>query len=365
MAELAIGSTVTTDMTNNVTDFSVDSVNTDGPQDQEETTYQNTDWSQQLGYYKEVPELKSAIDAFGRWTIGRGYKADNRTTAILDNILGNGADTFNTILRNMITVMRIGGDAYAEIIRDEETGNLINLKPLDTGVMKIVVDRQGIIKRYEQTSKTKHPDKKFKPQDILHLSKDRVADEIHGISDITAVEKTILRYNEALDDYKTIFHRNVVPVRIIEVDTDDTAKIAQIRTDYETAIKNKEVIIVPKGNVEIKTDSLASNAILNPTPWLEFNRNFFFQAIGIPQIILGGSQEFTEATAKIAYLAFQQTVEESQRYIQAQLWSQVAIRIELEFPASLENELLSDEKKDKGQQLTAAQPSDTTAGVGA
>ena len=365
MAELDIGKTVTSDMTNNVTDFSVDSVNTDGTQDQKETTYQNTEWSQQLGYYKAVPELKSAIDAFGRWTIGKGFTADTKTQVILENITGNGADTFNTILKNLITVMRIGGDAYAEIIRDKEDGRLINLKPLDTGVMKIVVDRQGVIKRYEQTSKTKHPTKKFKTQDILHLSKDRVADEIHGISDISAVEATILRNNEALDDYKTIFHRNVVPVRIIEVDTEDTTKIAQIRTDYETAIKNKEVIIVPKGNVEIKTETVASNSILNPIPWLEYNRNFFFQAIGIPQIILGGSQEFTEATAKIAYLAFEQTVEEAQRYIEAQLWGQLAIRIKLEFPASLENELLSDEKKDKGQQLTAAQPSDTTAGVGA
>lgn len=365
MAELAIGSTVTTDMTNNVTDFSVDSINTDGPQDQEETTYQNTDWSQQLGYYKEVPELKSAIDAFGRWTIGKGFMADRSTKLVLENVRGNGADTFNTILKNLITVMRIGGDAYAEIIRSKEDGRLLNLKPLDTGVMKIVVDRQGIIKRYEQTSKTKHPDKKFKTYEILHLSKDRISDEIHGLSDITAVEKTILRYNEALDDYQTVFHRNVVPVRIIEVDTDDTTKIAQIRTDYETAIKNKEVIIVPKGNVEIKTDSLASNAILNPTPWLEYNRNFFFQAIGIPQIILGGSQEFTEATAKIAYLAFEQTVEESQRYIEAQLWSQLAVKIKLEFPASLENELLSDEKKDKGQRQTAVQPADVTAGAGA
>jgi len=364
MAELDIGKTVTTEMKTAVTDFSVDSATTDAAQDQKETTYTNAYWSQQLGYYKAVPELKSAIDAFGRWTIGKGFTADNPTSVILESITGNGADTFNTILKNLITVMRIGGDAYAEIIRNKE-GTLINVKPLDTGVMRIVVDEKGIIKRYEQTSKTKKPDKKFRTQDILHLSKDRVADEIHGISDITAVEATILRYNEALDDYKTIFHRNVVPVRIIEVDTDDTAKIAQIRTDYETAIKNKEVIIVPKGNVEIKTETVASNSILNPIPWLEYNRNFFFQAIGIPQIILGGSQEFTEATAKIAYLAFEQTVEEAQRYIEAQLWSQLAVRIKLEFPASLENELLSDEKKDKGQQLTAAQPSDTTAGVGA
>jgi len=94
---------------------------------------------------------------------------------------------------------------------------------------------------------------------------------------------------------------------------------------------------------------------------LEYLNNQFYQSAGVPQIILGGSGEFTEASAKIAYLAFQQCVEEDQLYMEEQIGNQLGMEINLEFPASLENELLSDNKKDGPQNIDA---SETTAGAG-
>jgi hypothetical protein len=64
----------------------------------------------------------------------------------------------------------------------------------------------------------------------------------------------------------------------------------------------------------------------------------------------------TEATAKIAYLAFEQTIEEEQLYIEEQILSQLNLEIELEFPASLENEMLSD--RGKAETTQAATPED-------
>ncbi len=91
-------------------------------------------------------------------------------------------------------------------------------------------------------------------------------------------------------------------------------------------------------------------------------RRLFYEAVGVPQIILGGSGEFTEASAKIAYLAFQQNIEEEQLFIEEQCLSQLNLVIELEFPVSLENELLSDNKKDGDE--TESKPSETTAESG-
>jgi hypothetical protein len=87
----------------------------------------------------------------------------------------------------------------------------------------------------------------------------------------------------------------------------------------------------------------------------------FYEVAQVPKIILGGSGEFTEASAKIAYLAFQQTIEEEQLFIEEQIFNQLGLTIDLEFPASLENELLSDNKKDGAQNIDA---SETTAGEG-
>lgn len=358
-----IGKTTVSNMTNNVSDYSVDLKSLDSPLDQDETTYLNTKWTQYLGYYKTIPEIKSSIDAIARWTIGRGFTADPRTTVILNHITGYGEDTFDTILKNMIVTAQINGDAFAEVIKDKETGILVNLKPLNAGSIQIVVDRKGIIKRYEQIDRIRKLKREFKPEDIFHLVNNRIGDEIHGVSIVEAVEKIILMRNEALNDYQKVLHRNVYPFKIWHLDTDDQTKINDFISKVEKTVNDKENIFIPKGNVEVEIPSISANSSLNPLPWIQYLGSFFFQAVGIPQIILGGSQEFTEATAKIAYLSFQQTVEDHQRNIESQLWAQLALRINLEFPASLENELLSDQKKDVGQ--TTFQPNETTAGIGA
>ncbi|KKK93627.1 hypothetical protein LCGC14_2691000, partial [marine sediment metagenome] len=72
-------------------------------------------------------------------------------------------------MKNQMKVKTISKDSFAEIIRDEKEV-LINLKPLDPSSIVIIQDQKGRIKRYEQVSKTKTPNKRFKPEQIFHLS---------------------------------------------------------------------------------------------------------------------------------------------------------------------------------------------------
>ena len=360
MGELNLNNAEASDLTNAVTDFSVDSVMTDGAADQKETEYTNQEWAQQLGYYKKIPELAAAIDAKATWTVGKGFDADPTATFILDSIRGWGKDTFNTILENLIRTCHIGGDSFAEIITDDE-GVLTNLKPLDPSTIRIVANRQGVIIRYEQMSKVKKPDKRFEIDEIFHLARNRVADEIHGTSVIPAIENIILARNESIRDYKQVMHRFVKPRWIFHLDTDDTAKIATFKTKMDAANENGENLYIPKDAVVPELMATAPNATLDPKAWIDSQGDYFYEAVGTPQIILGGSGEFTEASAKIAYLAWQQNIEEEQLFIEEQVGLQLGMKIELEFPASLENELLSDKKKDGAENI---QPNETTAGAG-
>jgi len=360
MPQTNIGSSVASNLANAMTAYSVDAVDTDAAQDQKETTYQNSNWSRNLGYYKAIPELSSAIDALATWSVGKGYKADPETMIILDSIIGWGKDTYNTILENMIRTYYIGGDAYCEVIRDED-GELINLKPLDTGAMKIVVDDKGIIKRYEQISKTKNVPKNFKPEEIFHLARNRVADEIHGVSIIDNLQNIILMRNEAMTDMQEVFHRYIHPKNIFKLDTDNVAEIAAFKAKMDASTGAGENMYIPMGAVEVESMSIPPNSTLNPLPWINDLNKYFYQATRVPEIIVGSSSEMTEASAKIAYLAFQQTIEEEQLFIEEQTGIQLGIEIELEFPASLENELLSDKAKDGN---TPIQPNETTAGRG-
>ncbi len=362
MPETDIGQAVASDLTTAMTDFSVDTASTDGPLEQKETFWTNTDYPQYLGYYKEIPELAAVIDAKATWTVGKGFKADEMTTLLLDSIKGNGFDTFNTILENMARTKEIGGDSYAEIVRDDK-GFIINLKVLDPAVMVHVANKQGKLIRFEQNSKVKgQPRHKFKPEEIFYLPRNRVADEIHGNTMTERLAKIILMRNEAMDDWKRVMHRNVDPMIAYKLDTDDTVKIAAFKKKVDAAKGKGENMYIPMGSVEFEIISLAPNANLNPLAWIESLNNYFYQSAGVPQIVLGGTGAITEAAVKIAYLAYQQTIEEEQLFIEEQVLSQLNLVIELEFPASLENELLSDKAKDETSGVS--KPSDTTAGVG-
>ena len=48
------------------------------------------------------------------------------------------------------------------------------------------------------------------PEEIFHLSRNRIADEIHGTSLIDILEWIVTAKEEAERDYKTLMHRNVL-----------------------------------------------------------------------------------------------------------------------------------------------------------
>lgn len=343
----------TGDQKTTFTDYSVDSKVTDAVGAQKETRYTNPKAGQQLGYYKTIPELKIAIDTKATWTIGKGYESNEITKLLLYAVHGNGKETFNSILENMIRDYHIYGDAFAEIIKVGD--RFVNLKVLDPSAMTIIANPKGLITGYEHNKGGTL--KKFQPEDIFHLSRKKTADEIHGVSIVEATEWIILARNEAMADYKKLMHRNVYPMRVWHLDTDVESEITGFKGKVANAKYQGEDIFVPKGLVQQELAAISQNSSLNPLPWIQLLNQYFYQAVGVPQIIIGGSQELTQTAAQIAYLAFEQCIEEEQLYIEEQVLCQLNLEIQLTFPASLQNNLLSDEAKDGqlGQQMN--QPS--------
>ena len=363
MGDMNVSSSVMSDLTNAVSDFSVDAAQTDGATALNETTWTNTRWSQQFGYYLSIPELRAAIDAKATWAIGKGFEADEATTMQLMTIKGLGKESFNAIIENLIRTYYIGGDSFAEVIRDEHD-EIINLKVLDPGVMTIVSNREGMILRYEQNSKVKGKNPtKFEPIRILHLSRNRVADNIHGTSVIDAVENIILMRNEAMADYKEVLHRFVKPRWIIKLDSDDTTVIAAEKKKWDEANAKGENMYIPMGSVEVEQMAISANATLNPQTWIDSLNDYFYEVVGTPKIIVGNSKNFTEASSKIVYLTFEQSVKEDQLYCEEQILGQLNLAVKFVFPASLENEVLAANPpaEEKQGAMSAAEPNDTTA----
>lgn len=358
MAQLDISQSTTTDLTNNVEDYSVNAQSLDGPgENQDETYYDYPDASVQLGYYKTIPELKKAVDSLATWTCGKGYSADLKTQLFLESITGWGEDSFQSICFNMIVQKKIFGDAYAEIVRDLEREDVINIKPLYTGDMRVVVDSNGVIIRYEhRTNNGRGKPRVLQPYQVLHLVNDRVGNEIHGVSVIDACKWVIDARNEAMADERKIKHRELA-LGILYVDSESSSKISSIKAQYADAVKNGEVLVLPKDVAEIKDSGVRPQDRLE---WIRYLENFFYQAVGVPRVI-ATSENFTEASSKVGYLTFEPIYTREQTELEGDLFSQIGLRIKFNRPPSLSTMMQESENKNTGQ--TSIQPNEVSASM--
>lgn len=357
MANKDIAQSVASNLAGNVKDFSIDTLNTDAATGQKETTWQNFDWPKYWGYFNAVPDLKSAILMKAIWNVGKGFTADPATEVLLSHINGWGKDTFEDILFNMEVIRRVNGDAYAEIIRDS-AGALVNLKPLDPGSMRIIVDEKGMIVRYEQMNKINDAKKEFPPDKIFHLSHNRLADQIHGISDIKALEKTILAEEQSFDDAMKIMHRQAKPMIMFKLGTDNAGKIATFVNKMDKATATGENIYIPDDENAVKHEIIQVDISAQFLLWRTDVRNKFYRGVGMPLIVFGNAGT-TESGGKIEYLAHEQVFEHEQKFIEEQIWQQLGITIDLYSPVSLLESLQGDQTKDTGQ--PGLQPADVTA----
>jgi len=311
-------------------------------------------WSKWFGYYKVTPDIHAVIDNIATWAVGRGVKADKKTEEKLKKIKGCGVDSYNSIMKNQVRTAAIVGDSFAEIVRNTR-GEIKNIKPISPGSMVIKSNRFGIIDGYEQI--TLYNDEKsgqkarktikFKPTDVFHLAWNRLGDEPHGRSMIEPIEEVISMKNEAAKDMRVVFHRYVKPLIVSSVDTDDANEIAAFKLKLDKAVENMENLIVPKDTVDMERISIPQYSTLDPIPWLRTLQEYFVSASGVPEVILGYGRETTEASAKILYLAFQQTIEDIQLWLEEQNMIQMKLKVEFEFPENIGPEMAMDIQKER------------------
>ncbi len=319
----------------------------DSPSQGQETTWVNSNWTTYNGYYRQNQGgSKAAIKKFAMWIVGKGYKADKATTTKLGKIKGNGKDTFDSIIENALRIKKINGDSFAEIIKDTR-GRLINLKPLNPGSTQVVANSKGMIVGYEQLNQDgKVIGKRFDVKNILHLCNDRDGDEIHGVSVYEGSTKMLDSIQQLDNDMAIVFHRYVMPLMIFKLTTDKATEIAKYKAQLKESLNTGQSLIIPKDAVDADTFQIPQFATLNPLDWRKEWKSEAIKDLGIPELVLGSADGTVDASAKMVYLAFQQTIEDEQRELEQQLKSQLGIDIDFNFPARIEENLGEDEGKD-------------------
>lgn len=347
MAELKIENTTYTDLTNTVEDYSVDpAVIEDGQTGG--MYYANPNWSRNLGYVKRIPELRGIVESFSNWVCGLGFAAAEPYKSTLEHFTGNGKQTAEEIFLELYVTMLVNGDAFAEIIYDdkETRKNIVNLKVMNPARTRIHINEKGIIDHYEEYDPKKREVKhKFDVKDIFHISVGRLANEVHGTSPIDSCIWIVDARNEAMEDKRRLMHRSAI--RVIEVDVDQTDRLATLKEQYAQAIKNGEVLIVPKDNVTFPDVPPISTA--EHSDWIRYLENQFYLAMNYPKIIAGGSQEYTEAASKMGHLTFEVPHKSARNKYERQIWQQLQLKLDFDEPPSIKDEVATSEAANTGQ----------------
>ncbi len=312
--------------------------------------WQSDMWTTYNAYAKKHNSVKSVMKKLRMWSVGKGYKADDKTKKILDKIRGWGKDTFNSVMGNQVEIKHTNGDSYAEIITSDEKplkddgSNLANLKPLNPGSMKHVVNEQGMLTGYLQDQE-EGEDIPFRLDQIFHLVHNRIADEVHGTSDLEPLMTYLDKIKQVDEDMSVMFHRFVVPLVIWKLNTDDTTAMATFKAQAKTARNKGDDLVIPEKATEWSLLEPGKTGV-DPMTW----RNKWVEEVikggGVPALIMAIEAGTTEASSKMVYLAWQQVIEDTQLQLEDQVKAQLHLEIKYEFPARIEENLGEDEGKD-------------------
>lgn len=348
MATLGAKNATTT--TSTVTDFQVGTQILDFNVD----VWEFPQSTEQIKAYKTVPAYKNSIDSLATFAVGIGWETEREEDRIsLELVDGWGEDTFDNIIWNMQVMKKATGDSFSEIIAKDS--KLINLKPISVERAKINLDEKGRIKNYGVLDR-KGKWTILEKESMLHFSNNRVGDECHGTSTYEVCKWTIEALQEALSDEKMIKHRDLA-MGVLEIDSDNKTKRDEIMDQYAEAVKNGEVLVLPKGMAELKPANNISTK--DRLEWIRYLEDKLMRAVNTPEVILGGSSSATEVGGKMGWLSFEPTYVREQRQAEQDILAQLGIKIKFKRPASLGGTVQAEEQANTGQ--VAMQPNDVAA----
>lgn len=349
MAEFDLNNATTTDYSNLVPDFIVDSKALDSINEGGEETFVYYDKANEnYGYQFNHPQVASPLNAISTWAFGQGYTTETpRTEVILKHITGNGKETFNSIIWNHGNIKLGHGDAFMEIVKkDGILINLINISP--ERVKSVWIGSR--IKRYEIWDGSKWVKKKVR--EIFHSMNKKLGDSTRGMGQIQANKKVNDAMIEAFNDERVIKHRDKA-LGVVYYKTNNAGKISYANKQIASAVKNGEMVGLPEDTAKI--EPYPSKSSEDRQNWLRYVENLGYQTGGIPRSIVT-SDGTSEVGGINGHLIFEPIYAKEQLDMENEFWNQLAIRIKFRRPPSLAPQTQENAEKNTGQ--TSIQPAE-------
>ena len=353
MADLNLSTATTTEIS--VPDFIVEAKALDTENATGETIWYFEEAINNIGYYSQIPEINSGANTLSIWAFSKGVEYQDTTTkSEFEHFSGRGNDTFQTIMWNHEVMKLIVGDAFMEIVRAKKGDVILNLVPISP-------ERVGVISKNGRITGYKVYDgKKWKPiekKNMYHSSNKRIGDQVHGTSQLDAVRWVIDARNEALITNRMLEKRGRA-LGIVYYETNNAGKIEYANEQIEKAVKNGQMVGLPKDTAKIEPFPMKSLA--ERMDWIRYLENFFHQVFGVPRSI-ATSDGTSEVGGINGHLIFEPIYGKEQTDEEANIWNQMARKIKFNRPPSLAPQ--TQENQDKNTGTTQIQPQEATPSV--
>jgi len=350
MATGDISQATTTDFTNLVPDFIVESMALDVANADKSETYVYYDKApENFGYQFNHPQVASPLNAICTWAFRQGWTSeDKQMEVILPKIDGNGKETFDNIIWNHGNVKLGHGDSFCDIIRNDN-GTLVNMINISPERVKTVFKSTRIV-RYEVWDGKKWVKKNV--NEIFHSISKKLGDSMRGTGQIQSNKNVNDAMIEAFNDERLIKHRDKA-LGIVYYKTNNEGKIKYANTQIANAVKNGEMVGLPDDTAKI--EPYPSKSSEDRQNWLTYVENLGYQTGGTPRSMVT-SDGTSEVGGINGHLIFEPIYGAEQQDMENELWQQVGIKIKFNRPPSLAPKTQENAEKNTGQ--VAIQPAE-------
>ena len=187
---------------------------------------------------------------------------------------------------------------------------------------------------------------------MLHSQNKRLGDQLHGTSQIDAVKWIIDARNEALITNRMLEKRGRA-LGIVYYETNNTGKISYANEQIEKAVKDGQMVGLPKGTAEIK--EFPMKPLTERMEWIRYLETFFYQVFGVPRSI-ATSDGTSEVGGINGHLIFEPIYAKEQLELEKDLLNQLGITVKFTRPPSLAPKTQENAVKNTGQ--TSIQPAE-------
>ena len=250
--------------------------------------------------YTFTPYIKASIDVTVNLAISNGFELEGGEDQVRE-WLSNWLDEQNILetLRIVATDMLVFGNAYLEMCRNEDTGKIEWLKPLDPVHMRIRRDAYGQVLGYIQL--LTFPPVVFASDEICHFkwgAKSWWYESAYGTSLLRPLLKIQALIDQLEDDMAVIVHTYAKPMLVVKAGTPERpwtdTQLQQLVEAFRDRKPATDVFV--RGDVEVDVvPSLTKD--VNVTFWLDYLLRQREAVLGVPKIFLG----YSEGTNRACY----------------------------------------------------------------